>query len=260
MLPVSKKLDEKGRVYIKYTDYGNKTNRGGLRHMKVENKSVRQYENLADPDHCVVNLFVKYFDFIPSRDKHFYFRPLPNDGTGVPRFGQQPVGRNTLAQIIPNMCKAAGIEGRKTGHSGKVTSATALYQQNYSDQLIRERTGHRSLEALHKYKRTGSDQQYDVSMALLPCLAKLEENDKENRSVAKVEEKENQVVCDSFLSSAKKCKVKSPPKIEKETQFSDDDDFVPLKKKPKISPEDVKAMFRQSTLTNCTFNINFSSK
>ena len=68
-----KKLDEKGRVYIEYTDYGNKTNRGGLRHMKVENKSVRQYENVADPDHCVVNLFVKYFDFIPSRDKHFIF-------------------------------------------------------------------------------------------------------------------------------------------------------------------------------------------
>ena len=32
-------------------------------------------------------------------------------------------------------------------------------------------TGHRSLEALHKYKRTGSDQQYDVSMALLPPVA-----------------------------------------------------------------------------------------
>ena len=130
-----------GRVYIEYTDYGSKTNRGGLRHMKVENKSVRQYENVDDPDHCVVNLFVKYFDFIPSRDKHFYFRPLPNDGTHVPRFGQQPVGKNSLAQLIPNMCKAAGIDGRKTGHSGKVTCATSLYQQNYSDQLIKERQG-----------------------------------------------------------------------------------------------------------------------
>ena len=70
------------------------------------------------------------------------------------------------------MCKAAGIPGRKTGHSGKVTCATALYQQNFNDQLIKERTGQRSIEALHKYKRTGSDQQMKVSMALLPKVGK----------------------------------------------------------------------------------------
>lgn len=120
----------------------------------------------------------------------------------IPRFGKQAVGRNTLAQLIPEMCKAAGIPGRKTGHSGKVTCATTLYHQNFSDQLIKERTGHRSLEALHKYKRTGSDQQYDVSMALLPTVAE----------VGKNEGKENVPVPDPVV---------------------DDDDFVPLKKKPK---------------------------
>ncbi len=70
--------------------------------------------------------------------------------------------------LANNQC----IKGRKTGHSGKVTCATTLYHHNLSDQLIKERTGHRSLEALHKYKRTGSDQQYEVSMALLPKLGK----------------------------------------------------------------------------------------
>lgn len=76
--------------------------------MQVENKTVCQYENLSDPDHCVVNIFVRYFDFIPNRDEHFYFRLLPNDGSGIPRFGKQAVGRNTLGQLIPEMCKAAG--------------------------------------------------------------------------------------------------------------------------------------------------------
>ena len=124
-----------------YTDFGSKTNRGSLTHMKVENnKKNRQYENVSDPDHCVVNIFVRYFDFIPNRDEYFYFWPLPNDGSGIPRFGKQAVGRNTLGQLIPEMCKAAGIPGRKTGHSGKVTCATTLYQHNFSDQLIKERT------------------------------------------------------------------------------------------------------------------------
>ncbi len=101
---------------------------------------------------------------------YFYCRPLPDDGSGIPRYGKQPVGINKLSQIIPQMCKEAGIEWRKTGHSGKVTCATTLYRQDFSDQLIKERTGHRSLETLHKYKRTGPDQQYKVSMALLPQI------------------------------------------------------------------------------------------
>ena len=121
----TKHLDEQKRVYMEYTDYGSKTNRGGLKHIKVENKTIRQYENPDDPDHCVVNIFQKYLCSIPSRDKFFYFRPLADNGSAVPRFADQPVGRNK-SQIIPEMCKAAGIPGRKTGHSGKVTCATSL--------------------------------------------------------------------------------------------------------------------------------------
>ncbi len=63
----SKKIDQKGRVYLQYTDFGNKTNRGGLKHMKVEPKIVQQYEDENDPDHCVVNIFVKYICFTYPR-------------------------------------------------------------------------------------------------------------------------------------------------------------------------------------------------
>ena len=77
-----------------------------------------------------------------------------------------------LSKIIPDMCKEARVQGRKTGHFGKVTCATVLYHAKFDDQLIKERTGHRSLEALHKYKRTSSDEQREVSKALLPSVAK----------------------------------------------------------------------------------------
>ena len=155
----------------------------------------------------------------------FYFRPLPNDSTCLPKFSKQLVGRNTLSHLISKMCKNAGIEGHKTGHSGKVTCATVLYQNDFSDQLIKERrTGHRSLDALHKYKRTGTDQQYKVSMALEPKFRSEKEND-----VKKI----------------------------KENDSDDDDDFVPRKKKQKVS-RDIKDMFPGSTLANSTFNINFN--
>ena len=35
----------------------------------------------------------------------------------------------------------------------------------------------------------------------------------------------------------------------------DDDEFIPMNKKPKIKPEDLKAMFEHSSLQNCIINI-----
>lgn len=131
----------------------------------MDNKTVCQYENT---EHCVVNISEKYLSLLPRRDIQFYFRLLSDDASGIPRFGNQSVGQNWLAQVISEMCKAAGIQSHKTGHSEKVTCATALYQQNFSDQVIKERTGHHSLEALHKYKHTGSDQQCQISMVIQP--------------------------------------------------------------------------------------------
>lgn len=238
-----KDVDEFCNVYLMYTDQGSKTNRGGLKHMKVQNKVVKQYENPDDPQHCIVNIFDYYLALLPSRERHFYFRALPNDAAGTPKFANSPVGRNKLAKIIPDMCKAAGIEGYKTGHSGKVTCATTLYRKGFTDQLIKERTGHRSLEALHQYKRTGSIQEQKVSLALAPPMV-------------------------------------NPSKETKWLKFDsdDDDDFVP-QKKPKLQPmltgdncvpscktmsklqtntmDDVQGLFPQSSLQNCTFNISF---
>ena len=53
---------------------------------------------------------------ITDRNENFYFHPLPDDGSGIPKFAHQVVGRHCFAKIIPDKCKAAGIEGRKTGH------------------------------------------------------------------------------------------------------------------------------------------------
>lgn len=58
--------------------------------------------------------FARYFGLVPTRDEYFYFWPLPNDGFDIPRSRKQAVVRNMLAQLVPEVCKAAGIQGRKT--------------------------------------------------------------------------------------------------------------------------------------------------
>lgn len=47
----------------------------------------------------------------------------------------------------------AGIPGYYTNHSGKRTLATTLYQAGVPEQEIMEKTGHRSVESVRKYKR-----------------------------------------------------------------------------------------------------------
>ena len=72
--------------------------------------------------------------------------------SGMPRFDKQAVERNNLAWIIIDLYKVAGIEGHKRGHSGKTSVLLrTIYNQIFSDQLIKECTGQHSLEALHKY-------------------------------------------------------------------------------------------------------------
>ena len=64
---------------------------------------------------------------------------------GLIWFSHVPVGRNQLSIITQNMCIEAGITGRKTNHSLRATGATELYLAGVPEQVIKERTGHRSI-------------------------------------------------------------------------------------------------------------------
>lgn len=69
------------------------------------------------------------------------------------------------------MCTEAGLSGNFSNHSGKRTCATSLYNSGVDEQLIMERTGHRS-DAVRKYKRTSTSQQNEVSKLLDPPTKK----------------------------------------------------------------------------------------
>ena len=84
---------------------------------------------------------------VAGKTEAFYFKPLAKP-TKDRWFSTLAVGHNTLQGAVKRMCKAAGIEGRKTDHSLRVTSATRLYQKNVDEQLICEQTGkYRSVES-----------------------------------------------------------------------------------------------------------------
>ena len=73
---------------------------------------------------------------------------------------------------ISRLCKTAGIEGFRTNHSLRATAATRL---GVDEQLVMERTGHRSLEGVRSYKRT-SDLQHEALSDILNCKVARVEN------------------------------------------------------------------------------------
>ena len=81
-------------------------------------------------------------------------------------FKNQPIGVHTLASTVKRLCQRAGIEGYKTNHSLRVTTATRLFQSGVDEQLIMERTGHRSTDGIRTYKRSCPEQAEQVSKVL----------------------------------------------------------------------------------------------
>ena len=70
---------------------------------------------------------------------------------------------DTLDKAVRRMCSLSGIAGFRTNHSLRATTATRLYQAGVDEQLVMEKTGHRSVEGVRSYKRTSEHQQQQFS-------------------------------------------------------------------------------------------------
>ena len=81
-------------------------------------------------------------------------------------YSRKPLGHNTLSKTVTRICKAAGIEGYKTNHSLRATSTSRLYHSGVDEQMVMERTGHRSIEGVRSYKRTSEGQREALSDVL----------------------------------------------------------------------------------------------
>ena len=80
-----------------------------------------------------------------------------------------PIGINTLRSTVSKLCQKGSIDGYKTKQSLRVTAATRLFHESVDEQLIMERTGHRSIDGVRTYKRTSSEQHAKLSDVLNGC-------------------------------------------------------------------------------------------
>ena len=143
--------------YIDFTGNTAKNNQGGLSTIihNRETKSLRYYSQ--NGDHNNVDIYSEYIDSISkvSTDDNgpFYHRPLPNLMHSI-RFSKQPMGINYLTKIIRSIASRAELQGRFTGHNGKATGITQMYDDGVSENTIQQGSRNRSLDSLRKYSRS----------------------------------------------------------------------------------------------------------
>ena len=97
--------------------------------------------------------------------KDYKWTPLKK-AKGEIWYSSVPIGHNTLSKTVSKLCKSADIGGFKTNHFLRVTTATRLFQSGADEQLIMDRTGHRSVDGIRAYKRVSEEQEKEVSSIL----------------------------------------------------------------------------------------------
>ena len=186
-------------------------------HRNVGRKIVRAYENLQQPNHCIVNLYQLNMSKRPHDlvTTDFYLRPLANYHNDN-WYCCQPIGQNTLSKVISNLAKAAGLVSNYSNHLLLATAASRLYNANVDEQLITEVTGHHS-NAVRSCKHTSNDQLKSVSNVLYGGNFE----NKDAVAECKVEHEDHKMQLDCNESPCKKAKVDiDVPQKREKTQFS----------------------------------------
>ena len=153
---------------IVYKEGTTKTYSGGLSHQIIKPKIKEHHENLQNPERCHVRLFEKYLQMRPvNAVAAFYLKPLNKVSSSGPWYSATTViGVTKLKSIMKTICTNAGITGRKSNHSLKATCATRLFQEGIDEQVIMEKTGHRSVRGVRAYKRINDAHIYSANVAI----------------------------------------------------------------------------------------------
>ena len=113
----------------------------------MKNKCVEILENPEAGDRCPCRLLDHYISKLPveAKDKDlFYVHPVEKPKLGAAWYYSIPIGRNKLAQMVPEICRIGGISGHKTN-----LVSEPLVQWNYMKLKFLRRLSRRELVIGH---------------------------------------------------------------------------------------------------------------
>ena len=135
--------DEEERTRLRYTSFGEKNFSGGLKHRRINVNVVEQHENIANPERCVVRLYNKYINkCLKDVEKSSCFYLTPKKQFKVDDkvwFTRSHMGKNTLRNVVQDLCSKANIEGFHANHSLRATTCSLALGKGVPEKLIMEK-------------------------------------------------------------------------------------------------------------------------
>ena len=110
----------------------------------------RMYEQPGD-ELCPIRAYELYVSLLNGDVDCLWQKPNVQFRRTGNWYNRQPVGQNTLGDILKNMCKDAGITTKYTNHSTRVTTSVILNDAGFGESDIINVTGHKSTSSLTNY-------------------------------------------------------------------------------------------------------------
>ena len=149
------------KAYLKYVEDISKNRQGGIKGRNIKPKEVIHH---ANTQRCFVRLFKLYQQLVPeNKPAHaFYLQPLKKHGFQTNHWDTRHLAQ--LLFVSVNLLEFPDLTFFESHSSDK---------SGVDEQLVMERTGHRSLDGVRNYKRTSNAQCEELSDTLnckRPCL------------------------------------------------------------------------------------------
>ena len=171
---IAKKQDDNGDTYLEWNERLTKTRAGNSSHQRAFPPKI--FRNKKFPERCPIALYDLYSerrnpncdDFLQGVN---YNRPSPQSKWFMP----QPMGINRIGQIMSRIARRAGLVGKYTNHSIRRSMCTQLFKKGMDSELIRQLSGHKTVQGLAPYTMASVDQQISMCAIL--------QHDKSKKSV-----------------------------------------------------------------------------
>ncbi|CAC5388409.1 unnamed protein product [Mytilus coruscus] len=105
-------------------------------------------------------------DTRPFQAKMFEDKGINRDVKDGIWYRKQAMGKNTLSDFVKTMCEEAGVQGRKTNHSVRKTTFTALAHEKIPPAQIMQISGHKNVQSINEYCSASLNQQQEMSHIL----------------------------------------------------------------------------------------------
>ena len=152
-----------------YTENTSKNRYGGLKQMRVKNKLVPIVAVPECGERCHVYVLDTYLAKLPPEaleKDNFYVQPVADFEAREIWYTSRAIGKNTLGKMVKEICVDGNVSGRKTNHSLRATGVSDLFQAGVPDKIVKERSGHLSMDGLRQYQHTTAEQEENVSKVL----------------------------------------------------------------------------------------------